>query len=723
MSIAQRLGGAWRALAGGKAAPAEPRDAPGGMLSGIMPQGQPPRRGTRELLQSYGTMPWLRAACSRVSYRVAATPWKLLVVRPGKGERAIKYIKAQIGDPQSRRRAIKDARSQLEVEEITNHPMLDLLNNANPQMTGLNARRVTQAWLDIAGEGPWLLERDGLGTPFAYWPIPPHWVRRTASPGQPFYELGFGSWNINIPETEFVLFRDPDLENPYGRGSGMAAALSDELETDEYAAKHTKAWFYNRAVPPVLVSGDGIPPDQAKRLEEDWSRKNRGFWNAFKTYFLGAKVDVHQLSQTFDDMQLVELRKFERDTIIQVYGVPPEILGIVENSNRATIEAATLIFAEQVLEPRLELMREVMQVRLVPEYDERLILEYESPVPADREFELKAAQAAPHNLLMDDWRELAGRSPLPDGRGQVFVMPLMSVVVPLDELGEKPEEPEDEPEDQDEDDEGKTAAAKMVKVKDAGLSLTALYELLEALDEEHIGYRVHPKYKQIIEELGQQTMEQYGLGLSFHLQAPRVKYWLEHDAATMVRAINTTTRDALRATLAEGVNLGEGIPKLAKRISEVFAEAKGTRARTIARTETMRAGSFARAEALTQGGIPKKEWIATRDSRVRDTHAAADGQIVETAEKFMVGGYPADYPCDANLPPEESINCRCAMAGVIEDKTLLDTEEKRAAFWKAADLRVAAYERPFRTALVKGLQDQQNAVMDKLKELAAKEEE
>lgn len=713
MKFTERVGAAWQALTG-KSAGSSSSDAPENMMAKMLPQRQPPRRGTRELLNAYGEMPWLRTAVSRVSYKVAAIPWMLYAVRPAKGERAIKYVKAQHGDPQSRRLALKQAQAKYELEEIDSHPLLDLLNNANPEMTGLTARKTTQMWLELVGEGPWLLERNALGTPIAYWPIPPHWVSQVSMPGNPFVELTFGGFRFKIPDTEFIYFRDPDPVNPYGRGSGLAMALGDELETDEYAAKHTKTWFYNKAMPPVIVASKDMPKDEAKRLEEDWNRKNRGFWNAFKTYFTSAELQIHELTQTFADQQLVELRKFERDTIIQVFGVPPEILGIVENSNRATIEAATLIFAEQVLEPRLELMREIMQVRLVPEFDERLILDYVSPVPRDQEYELKAGQAAPFTLLLDEWRELQGLEPLPDGQGQVLMVPFNLIPMRIEELSAEPPEPE-EPDDSEED-------AKAV-VKDALLDIVDVYEILEAVDEEHISYRVHPKYKEIIEDIGQQTLDEYGIQLSFNLQDPRVKYWLEHDAGTMIRHINETTLEALRETLAEGVHAGEGIPKLAKRVSTVFADAKGRRATVIARTETLRASNFAAHEGMEQGGIEKKEWIATQDSRVRDTHAAADGQIVNMAESFLVGGYPAKYPCDPDLPPEESIQCRCTVAGVIEDKTHLETEEKREAYWKARDRRAQSYERPFRTALIKGLQAQQDTVMDKLKELGAKEDD
>ena len=53
------------------------------MLSGIMPGsiGDPPKRGTREFLAAYSTMPWLRAVTHKVSHAIATTPWKLFVTQ------------------------------------------------------------------------------------------------------------------------------------------------------------------------------------------------------------------------------------------------------------------------------------------------------------------------------------------------------------------------------------------------------------------------------------------------------------------------------------------------------------------------------------------------------------------------------------------------------------------------------------------------------------------
>ena len=121
-------------------------------------------------------------------------------------------------------------------------------------------------------------------------------------------------------------------------------------------------------------------------------------------------------------MQLVDLRRFERDAIVQTFGVPPEMLGILQNSNRATIEAADHLFSRWVLLPRLEAFRDVLQKQLVPQFDEKLILTYQNPIPEDRDFKLSVMQSAYWAFSTSgvNWQG----EPLPDGKGDYFLMPL-----------------------------------------------------------------------------------------------------------------------------------------------------------------------------------------------------------------------------------------------------------------------------------------------------------
>ena len=382
-----------------------------------------PRLGTSELLRSYSTMPWLRAIVNKVGKSVGTTTWKLVVVADPQTRSIVRPHKVQRASYTVRRNLLKQIPPD-NVREITDHPLLDLLVHGNDQFMGMVLFQLTQQHLDLVGEAFWLMERNGLGVPVALWSIPPDWIRATPSTDDPFYRLRIGANEIKIPITEIIMFLDPDPANPYGRGSGIAKSLGDELETDDYASKHLKNFFYNRARPDMIISAENLQPDETKRLEEKWLQKHQNFWNAYRPSFLSRKVDVKELGQTFEHMQMVEIRKHERDTIIQVYGLPPEKFGIVNESKRSTIAAADLFWTKDILLPRLDSLRAVLQEQFVPLFDDRLILDFESPVVQDDEHQLNVMKAASWAYTRNEWRKFGLHPPMDESVGNVFMQPL-----------------------------------------------------------------------------------------------------------------------------------------------------------------------------------------------------------------------------------------------------------------------------------------------------------
>lgn len=404
------------------------------MMTGISAGGgigYPPKRGVKGTLDGYSTMPWLRAVSEKIAHGVASVEWKLYAT--GKQDKpATRSASLQRASFAQRKAMIRQKQREGDLREIETHPLLTLLDNANGYHTGVGLRKLTQNYLDLVGEAFWIKERsvEGVtsGMPVGLWPVPPHWVINTPTPKERRYRISYSGWNVEIPDTEILWFCNLDPSNPYGRGTGTAMALGDELETDEYAAKYTKNFFYNSAKPDFLVfpkSPATLTEPNVKRLEDDWNAKNRGFWKPFKAHFLAKEVGIHEFGGQGDmrALQMSELRKSERDTIIQVFGVSPESIGIVAGADRAHAEAARHMLTSECIVPRLEFLRATMQERLIPEFDERLILDYESPVEEDREFLLKASAAAPYTLTVDEWRDLQGEGPKEDGSGTVHMVP------------------------------------------------------------------------------------------------------------------------------------------------------------------------------------------------------------------------------------------------------------------------------------------------------------
>lgn len=403
------------------------------------PAGAGTRIGTQEVLKAYSTMPWLRSVVTRTSWSVACVPWKLYVATNAPASKQGKAVKrtdvARSMDPNQRMKAYKALRASDSLREIETHPALDLLDKGNERFSGAICRQVTQQHLDLVGEGAWLLERNGMLLPSEILPIPPTWIVQT-----PWDRVSRDTWMIStpdrgtltVPKDDLIYFHHPDPADPYARGRGMGHALGDELETDEAITLHLKRWFKNYAMPPLIVSRKGAAtgttsqPANVERMEEAWMRKLAGRNNV--PYFSNQELNIQTVDTTFKDMQLSDLRSDERDILIHVYGVPPEIFGILESSNRSTIDAADYILAKHVQVPRLEHMRMVLQLRLIERYDERLILDYVSPVMEDKEFQLKVVQGSPQAFTLDEIRELAGHRPLATG-GEGFYVPMNTVYV------------------------------------------------------------------------------------------------------------------------------------------------------------------------------------------------------------------------------------------------------------------------------------------------------
>lgn len=379
------------------------------LLTGFFAARGGSRRGTRELIATYRSLPWVRANVGKIGFRIASTNWRLFIRRTdGRAVRDRDYLMASF----AKRMEMRGHMGPEELQPVDgSHPFLRFLDFGNPRLNGHQGQMVTQALLDLKGEVFWMLERNGAGIPIEYWPLPPHWIRELPGPSRPFFSISFGGVHKDVPEDDMIWFKQADPSNPYGRGVGIAESLADELDIDEAAAKYTKSFFLNDATPSMLIGVEGASKDELQRAKQTWLDRHRGVFKNFVPHFFRGKLDVKQLSSSLGDLMITELRKLQRDTVHQVFNIPPEMLGIVDKSNRATIAAARSIFAEEVMIPRLEFLRTQWQLKIVDKFDSRLILEFDDPRPENEEFKLKAARANPASLDQNEWRAIQGLEP------------------------------------------------------------------------------------------------------------------------------------------------------------------------------------------------------------------------------------------------------------------------------------------------------------------------
>jgi len=135
----------------------------------------------------------------------------------------------------------------------------------------------------------------------------------------------------------------------------------------------------------------------------------------------------------------------------------------------------------------------------------------------------------------------------------------------------------------------------------------------------------------------------------------------------------------IAGAVTQAVIQGESIPNLAKRIATETAEMNMKAMIRYARTAMTSAQNAGRMEMLHRAGgmgiQVKKKWLATLDSRTRDSHQHMDGVTVGVDEDFVTPlGSKMKFPGDMAGLPGDVWNCRCTMVyeyeGFPNDPTL-----------------------------------------------------
>lgn len=166
-------------------------------------------------------------------------------------------------------------------------------------------------------------------------------------------------------------------------------------------------------------------------------------------------------------------------------------------------------------------------------------------------------------------------------------------------------------------------------------------------------------------KMGKQAVADIGAAIDFTVENPLARKFLDSHVFKFSFEVNKTTANRLREALQEKISSGATQSDLTEVIRTEFDFAEKWRAARIARTESGIAGNTGIIHGMRQAGVETKRWISSRDSKVRETHQAVDGDEVAIRDPFDVGGALMEYPGDPNGPVEEIVNCRCTLRAVI----------------------------------------------------------
>ena len=179
----------------------------------------------------------------------------------------------------------------------------------------------------------------------------------------------------------------------------------------------------------------------------------------------------------------------------------------------------------------------------------------------------------------------------------------------------------------------------------------------------------------IIEDASKDAFELVGQDDQIDVDNPEARKFLEENTIKFSSAVTDETNTILRKQLADGIEVGEGIPELRKRVEEVFVGMEKYRSERIARSEVIRATNWATEQAYIESKVVEgKAWLTAMDERVCTTCGPMDGREIPLKENYFNQGDViigsdgsetiADYG-DIGFPPLHP-NCRCTIIPIVK---------------------------------------------------------
>lgn len=333
---------------------------------------------------------------------------------------------------------------------VKKHGFLDWMKNpwrTNGGGSFADLIKLRQIHYEVCGEAFWYFRHPAGEKAYEAVPLLPPRVQFPMGEGRG-YTLTVKPADLprELDPERTVWFRDINPADPYGRGLGLATCLDDEVSQLEAAAKYNSAFFSNGATPSAIVSAPNIKSNLRDKIAEQWEARHQGADKAHRVAFIDVDTKVSQLGFSHKDLDFVPGQKFLRDAVLQAFGMPPEILGINENSNKATAQEALDLYQENTILPRdaslvFDLDRLVLQPIFNRGSGRKLYLGFQSPVRETEAFRLQkhSEMFGRGATSRDQYLVSQGADPIGGELGRQFLVPVNVTPVTPDNPNPVPE--------------------------------------------------------------------------------------------------------------------------------------------------------------------------------------------------------------------------------------------------------------------------------------------
>lgn len=256
----------------------------------------------RSAAEDYAYHVWTRKAANIVANNIA--PLRLRVIREPEGD------------------------------EVEGHPVTEAL--ADPR--SMSPNELWQRWaleMQLAGEFGLEVAKTRRGEIAELWPRRSNEVyvrvdkRKRRYGGVTGYRIKDDAGPpYDLPPDEFIWWAFYNPLNPY-RGISLIQAVRMGILIDQYSQAWSRMFFKNAARPDLaIVTPQGLTATERAEILARFDADYGGLGNAWRPIVLEDGVtDVKPISHPPKDIEWLEQRRFNREEIGAIFGVPDEIMG------------------------------------------------------------------------------------------------------------------------------------------------------------------------------------------------------------------------------------------------------------------------------------------------------------------------------------------------------------------------------------------------------------
>lgn len=407
---------------------------------------------------------WTYAVIRTIAQRIAGQPIRVARTIPGD---EVRRLDSNLLTTKDGRRLLQPRPRLLpgifkglhgRMEVLQDHAICRLFNNPNPLMVQWTLMYSTFCSLELTGRAYlWVTPEDvdDPDSPLHLYPLPSSWV-------EPIHEDErlFTQWRVRpataaeeilVPGNAICQLYYPDPANPLNAIAPLQA-MARAVITDEAISEAQRRSFANGIFPGHAViigrhpdaKGLGADPTQRPMLTKEQrgqitaalKQAYRGVQNEGEPIILDALIeDVKPISTSPKEMAYMESGNMTKERITQGWGVNPISMGQVEGANRASSAVADDHLCGNVINPRLELVSQILTRWLPPFFgaspDELCVyIEAAHSYDADLERADEALLLGQGAMTRNELRSRHGLPPIQDGdsvfvpgMGEIFLVP------------------------------------------------------------------------------------------------------------------------------------------------------------------------------------------------------------------------------------------------------------------------------------------------------------